>query len=538
MGTRSEQTPVAIYDTTLRDGTQTESLSLSLHDKLKIIRYLDSFGIPYIECGWPGSNPKDAEVFDRVKTMTLTNAKICAFGSTRRKGISCDDDGNCKALVAAQTPVVTLVGKSWDLHVHQVLETSLEENLSMIADTVRYFKQLGREVVFDAEHFVDGFKANKEYALKTAEVAAQAGADFVVVCDTNGGSLPWQVAEVIQQVAARVSVPLGIHTHDDGGCAVANSLAAVDAGCRMVQGTINGYGERVGNANLSTIIPDIQLKMDRRCVADDQLGNLTELSRYVAEVANLELFERAPFVGRSAFAHKGGIHVAAMLKADVSYQHIDPKLVGNSMRCLVSELSGRGNITHLAGQRGFEADHGETSQVLNQIKELENNGYCFESAEATVELMLRRSEKGYRPPFELIDYLVIVEQREGRGLLSEAMVKVKVNDQVYHCVADGNGPVHALSLALRRGLVGEYPQISEIKLTDYKVRIIDTEQGTAANVRVLIDFSQGAETWTTVGANTNIIEASWVALADAFEYALLPSNGAMTEQGPQVASQS
>lgn len=512
---------ILLYDTTLRDGTQRENISLSCDDKLKIAQRLDEFGIHYIEGGWPGSNPKDAEFFYRVKALDLKHAKVCAFGSTRYKNTRCEDDANIRALVEAETPVVTLVGKSWDLHITQVLETTLAENVAMIGESVAFFKAMGKEVIYDAEHFFDGYKADPACALATIRAAAENGADCVVLCDTNGGSLPWEVEDIVRQVAAQVDAPLGIHTHDDAGCGVANSLVAVRAGCVHVQGTINGYGERVANANLCTIVPDLQLKMGYRCVSDEQLRDLTELSRLVAEVANLGHDDHLPYVGRSAFAHKGGIHVAAMLKAEASYQHIDPTLVGNEQRALVSELSGRGNILYLAQEHGLDTGKEEAREVLRQIKELENQGYTFEAAEATVDMMLRRIRNGYQPPFELIDFMVVVENREGRGLFSEATVKVRVGERVLHTAAEGNGPVNALNLALRKALYESYPSLAQVHLTDYKVRIVNGNVGTAATTRVMIDFQRGKERWTTIGASPNIIEASWQALVDSMEYALL-----------------
>ncbi|MCP4900773.1 MAG: citramalate synthase [bacterium] len=509
---------VVLFDTTLRDGTQGEHVSLSLNDKLRVAQRLDEFGAHYVEGGWPGSNPKDAGFFERARDLNLKHAKLVAFGSTRRKNSACEDDANLKALLEAETSAVAVVGKSWDFHVERVLETTLEENLQMIFESVRYLKDYGREVVFDAEHFVDGFKANPGYALQVAEAAAVAGADYVVICDTNGGSMPWEVEDIVRQVAERVEAKLGIHAHNDSGCGVANSVAAVRGGCAMVQGTVNGYGERVGNADLMAIVPNLQLKMGKRCVEDEQLAKLTELSRFLDDLANLEHDTRAPYVGRSAFAHKGGIHVAAMLKADTSYQHVDPQLVGNASRCLVSELSGRGNIAHLAAVAGVDSDRKLAGEVLEQVKDLESRGYSFESAEATVELMMKRAEPDYAAPFDLIDFMVIVERREGRGMVAEATVKVRVGSEVVHTVAEGNGPVHALSLALRQALRETYPDIDSTSLVDYKVRTIDGEQGTAATIRVLVEYTDGERHWSTVGASTNIIEASWIALADALEY--------------------
>jgi 2-isopropylmalate synthase len=516
---------VQIYDTTLRDGTQREGISLSLSDKLGIARRLDAFGVHYIEGGWPGSNPKDAEFFDAVRGMQFKQAKITAFGSTRRKNVDPKEDMNIQALLAAGTPAVAIVGKSWDLHVRDVLETDLDENLAMIGDSIRFLKRYGKEVVYDAEHFFDGYKANPEYAMLTLRVAAESGADVVVMCDTNGGALPWEVTkiviQVLEQVYAPFGVPIGIHAHDDGGCGVANSLAAVRAGAVHVQGTINGYGERVGNANLITIIPDLQLKMGKRCVPPSSLAKITELSRYVAEVANLAHDAHFPYVGSSAFAHKGGIHVAAMRKNGLSYQHVEPTLVGNIQRTVISELSGRGNVLDKAAEYGVDTNSDQARAVLAQIKELEAQGFSFESAEASVSLMLSRLQEGYEPPFELLDFTVMVHHREKSGVGADATVKVRVGDRVLHTAAEGNGPVNALNAALRKALQDVYPSLSDVHLADYKVRILDSQNGTGATTRVLIDTEKGSRRWSTVGASTNIIEASWQALVDSIEFALL-----------------
>ena len=512
---------IFLYDTTLRDGTQREDLSLSIGDKLAIARRLADFGIHYIEGGWPGSNPKDAEFFARAVRLDFGATKITAFGSTRHKHTQCEKDANLQALLDAATPAVTLVGKSWDYHVSQVLTTTPEENLAMIRESVAYMKSRGREVIFDAEHFFDGFRANQEFALATLQAAADAGADWLVLCETNGGCLPWQVEEIVRAVAQRTGKPIGVHCHNDSGCAVANSLAAVRGGCRQVQGTINGYGERVGNANLVTILANLQLKMNYHVVSPERLRELTPLSRYVAEVVNLKFDEHSPYCGHSAFAHKGGIHVAAMLKAQDSYQHIDPALVGNEMRSVISELSGRGNIVHQAQSMGIDLNREEAQRVLNHIKHLEHEGFTFDAAEASVELMLHRLRPDYVHPFDLIDFFVITERRQSRGLLSEATVKVKVGSETKFTAAEGNGPVHALATALRDALIGAYPILETVRLTDYKVRIIDSASGTASATRVLIDFQSGSEAWTTVGASPNIIEASWRALSDSMEYALV-----------------
>jgi len=514
---------IYLYDTTLRDGTQREGISLSLDDKLKIAHRLDAFGMDYIEGGWPGSNPKDVEFFRRAPALGLSHAKLTAFGSTRRKNSRPADDANLQALLAAETPVVTLVGKSWELHVSEVLETTRDENRAMIGDSVGYCKAQGKEVIYDAEHFFDGYKANAEYALSTLEAAAHGGADWLILCDTNGGALPWEVSEITACVRERLGpqVALGIHTHDDGGCGVANTLAAVRAGTTQVQGTINGYGERVANANLCTVIADLQLKMGYDCVSPEQLAGLTGLSRYVAELANLTHDDHLPYVGASAFAHKGGIHVAAMLKHPASYQHIDPQRVGNRQRSVVSELSGRGNLIDKIQQLGLNPESLDVPAVLEQIKQLEAQGFTFEGADASVELMLRRTHPAYVPPFEMTDYTVSVQRRRGRGLIVEATVKVRVGPKIMHTVAEGNGPVNALDAALRLALTGVYPQITGVKLEDYKVRILDGENNTAATTRVLIDSRRGPRHWSTVGASPNIIDASWRALADSMEYALI-----------------
>jgi len=511
---------ITLYDTTLRDGTQSEGISLSVNDKLKITRRLDEFGIHYIEGGWPGSNPKDAEYFRRVRSMVLKTSKIAAFGSTRRKNTRPDQDLNLQALVDAETTVVTVVGKSWDLHVSDVLETTPEENLAMIEESVEYLKSLGKEVIYDAEHFFDGYKASPDYALETIQAAARGGADVIVLCETNGGALPWEIGEVVELVKGQVSVPIGIHTHDDGGNGVANALVGIQAGAVHVQGTINGYGERVGNANLCTIIPNLQLKMGLSCVSAEKLTGLSDISHFVAEIANQPPNPYLPFVGKKAFAHKGGIHVAAILKNEDSYQHIDPTLVGNVRRTLVSELSGRGNVVDKAREFGLDVDSEQARDIVVQIKELEAQGFTFEGAEASANLLIKRMDANYSAPFELVDFTVVVEHRRGLGVFAEATVKVLVDGEIVHTAAEGNGPVNALDAALRKALLSAYPRLANLRLDDYKVRILDTESGTAANVRVLIDTKNGNSRWSTVGASTNIIEASWHALADSIEYAL------------------
>lgn len=514
---------IQVYDTTLRDGTQHEGVWLSVEDKLKITARLDELGVDYIEGGWPGSNPKDIDYFERVRSLPLRHARVTAFGSTRRADTPVDQDPQVKLLVDAQTPAIAIFGKSSDLHVEHVLRTTLDENLAMIFDTVAYLKTQGREVVYDAEHFFDGYKRNPDYALATVKAAADAGADVVVLCDTNGGCLPWEIETIYAVVAAAVpGLPLGIHTHDDAGCGVANALAAVRCGAVQVQGTINGYGERTGNANLCTILPDLALKMGCEVLVPGALARLTELSRYVAETANMAHDPRLPFVGSAAFTHKGGTHVAAILRVEESYQHIDPTLVGNQKHIVISELSGQGNIKYKAEEFGLKVNgHPAIRDVLQRIKELENQGFSFEGAEASVDLMLRRAEDGYVAPFELLDFTVVVENRRQRGILAEAMVKVRVGDDVAHTAAEGNGPVNALDIALRKALLPHYPDLADMHLSDYKVRILDSHAATGALTRVLLDSTNGERTWTTIGASTNIIDASWQALADSFEYALV-----------------
>ena len=513
---------VAIYDTTLRDGSQREGISFSLADKIRITRLLDELGVDYIEGGWPGSNPKDATYFEQVHQLDLQHSKIAAFGSTRRKGIKPEADANIRALVDANTPVVTVVGKTSMLHVTDVLQTTAAENLKMIEDSLFYLKSQGKEVIYDAEHFFDGAKLDVEYGFDTLAAAVAGGADVIVLCDTNGGSMPWEVAEfVLKAHDLFPDTQFGIHTHNDGEVAVANSLAAVRAGAVHVQGTINGYGERCGNANLCSIIPDLIIKMGVPCLAQDgNLAALTHLSRAVAEIANLAPDTHLPYVGKSAFAHKGGIHVAAMRRNVDSYQHIEPMQVGNETRVLVSDLSGRGNLLSKAEELGLDVSKDQAIQVLNDIKELENDGFVFEGAEASVAVRLRRAALDYEPLFNLIDFTVIVEDRRGRGQLAEAMVKLDVDGDVVHTAAEGNGPVNALDLALRKALLPKYPPLRDIQLVDYKVRILDSEHATGAMTRVLIDSYNGVERWSTVGAGTDIICASWLALVDSLEYGL------------------
>ena len=520
---------VQLYDTTLRDGAQRAGISFSVEDKLKIAKRLAEIGIHFIEGGWPGSNPKDVEFFTRARNLDLKRATLVAFGSTRRANIKAQEDSNLNALKESGTRVVTLVGKSWDLHVTEVLNTTLEENLRMIAGSIRYIKRGGQTVFLDAEHFFDGYKRNAEYALRTVEAAAEAGADCVVLCDTNGGALPHEVAAAVK-AAKKMVISLGIHAHNDGELAVANTLAAVQAGAIQVQGTINGYGERSGHANLCSIIPALKLKMGINCISDRNLARLTEVSRYVGELANIIPDPHLPYVGASAFTHKAGLHVSGMMRHGESYQHINPDLVGNRSQVLVSELSGISNVTYKARELGLDIPKGERAKVvLEQIKALEKQGFQYEGAEASFELLVRRTDPDYRSPFELVDFMVVVEKHRRapivsarqEDMLSEAMVKVRVGDEVIHTAAEGNGPVNALDAALRKALLQFYPSLSAVKLMDYKVRILEESDGTKSKVRVLIESSDGEHDWRTVGSSTNIMEASWVALADSLEYWLL-----------------
>ncbi len=514
---------IDIYDTTLRDGSQREGVSLSVTDKIKIAEKLDQLGISHIEGGWPGSNPKDIEFFRRAAKIKFTNARLCAFSSTRRPGVSASEDANLKALIEARTETVTLFGKSWDFHVHDALKTTLEENLAMIRDSIEYLKSMGREVFFDAEHFFDGYKANPEYALATIDAAAKGGADVIVLCDTNGGLMPWELSAILSAVKEKVKTPLGIHVHDDAGMATANSLLAVREGITQIHGTINGYGERCGNANLCTIIPNLQLKMGIEVITPEQLKGLTKLSRFIAELANIAPADQQPYVGFNAFAHKGGIHVDAVSKMPATYEHANPDLVGNQRRILVSELSGRSNISLKTTGNNIKLDKDcpETATILRRIKEMEHYGYQFEGAEGSFELLILKMMKAYTPLFKLEGFRMIIEKREDGELYSEATIKVRVGNEQVHTAAEGNGPVNALDNALRKALEGFYPALKKIKLIDFKVRVIDGVDGTGAQVRVLIESSDDQMNWGTVGVSPNIIEASWIALVDSLEYGLL-----------------
>ncbi len=514
---------VDLYDTTLRDGTQREGLSLSCEDKLRIAKSLDAFGIAFIEGGWPGSNPKDVEFFQRAKEVDFKRSLLAAFGSTRRAGIAAHEDPNLVALIESAAPVCTIFGKSWKLHVEN-LRVSFDENLRMIEESVAFLKKSGRRVIYDAEHFFDGFRDDAAYALETLRAAERGGAEVLALCDTNGGSLPWQIEEAVGRVKQALASPLGIHAHDDGGLAVANSIAAVRAGARHVQGTVNGYGERCGNANLCAIAPDLELKMGLSCLPQGALREIYELAHFVAEVANLSPDEHQAYVGRSAFAHKGGIHVSAQRRNAASYQHVDPALVGNEARVVVSELSGKSNLLSRAEELGLSLSEGGEKELLERIKEAESRGFSFEVADGTVALMLKRKAPDHKAPFDLLDYKVTVSQRGTGETNAEAVIKIKIGGHLAHTAAEGNGPVSALDAALRKALLPFYPAVAGIHLVDYKVRILDGDSATRATTRVLIDSSDGHKTWTTVGASPNIIEASWHALADGIEYGLIYKN--------------
>ena len=505
-----------------------EGISLSVEDKLKIAHKLDETGVHYIEGGWPGSNPKDAEFFKRASKVQFKNAKLAAFGSTRKAGGKPETDANLKAILTAKTPVATLVGKADDRHVTKILETTLEENLAMIGESIRYLKGQGLTVFYDAEHFFDGFTSNKEYAIQCLKAAERAGADCVVLCDTNGGTVPSRFAEVVRHVVSQVKCQVGVHAHNGADVAVANSLAGIEAGATHVQGAANGYGDMSGNANMFSIIANLKLKMGLDVVTDAQLARLTEAAHYVSEIANLPPNSRAAYVGAGAFAHKAGLHASAVVKEGWSYQHIDPAIVGNDTRILVSELSGRRNIQAKIQEQGIEVDltQEDLRQLLEQVKEMESRGFQYEGAEASFGVLVRRSRPGYKPFFDLEDFWVVerrhrAEASEGREMQSEAMVKVRVGEQLFHEAAEGNGPVNALDAAVRKALAKFYPDIMAIKLVDYKVRIIDSTSGTEASVRVLIESADGEDSWTTVGASTDIIEASWLALSDSLEYWLV-----------------
>jgi 2-isopropylmalate synthase len=515
---------VQFYDTTLRDGAQSEDIAFSLNDKLRITEKLDEFGIDYIEGGWPGSNPKDLNYFHEVRRLDLTHSRIVAFGSTVRANTRPEDDENMKSLLEALTDAVTIVGKSWDLHVRDALKVNLETNLKMIEKSITFLKGQGKEVFFDAEHFFDGYRRNRAYAIRVLRTAFDAGADTIVVCDTNGGAMPFEVFEVVNEVRrALPSVPLGIHTHNDTELAVANTMMAVRAGCTHVQGTINGYGERCGNGNLCSIIPNLVLKMGLEGVGKERLERLRELSLFVDEMANFIPDKHRPYVGESAFAHKGGIHVSAIRRNPETYEHIEPGLVGNRQRVLVSDLSGEGSILAKAKEFGInlEADKRVVKEVLRKVKELEHLGYQFEGAEGSLELLMKKALGIHKRYFDLIGFRVIVEKKERNIPVSEAAIMVKVGDQTEHTAALGRGPVNALDGALRKALYKFYPALHDMVLVDYKVRVLSTKDGTGSATRVLIESTDGKRTWETVGVSENIIEASWQALVDSIDYKLL-----------------
>jgi 2-isopropylmalate synthase len=514
---------VKLYDTTLRDGTQAEDISFLMEDKIRIAHKLDEIGIHYIEGGWPGSNPKDVAFFKEIKKEKLFHARIAAFGSTRRSRITPDKDQNIRTLLQAEADVITIFGKSWDLHVRKALRISLEENLELIHDSLEYLKARAPEVFYDAEHFFDGYKADPGYAIKTLQAAQQANVDCIILCDTNGGTLPFDLVEIIEEVRKHITTPLGIHTHNDSECAVANSLHAVDHGIVQVQGTINGFGERCGNANLCSIIPALKLKMKRETISDEQLRKLRQLSRYVYELSNLSPDKHQPYVGNSAFAHKGGVHVSAIQRHPETYEHIRPELVGNSTRVLISDLSGRANILSKAEEFNINLDSKDpvTLEILDNIKEMENRGYQFEGAEASFELLMRRALGTHKKFFTVIGFRVIDEKRhEEHRPISEATIMMKVGGKFEHTAAEGNGPVNALDNALRKALEKFYPILKDVRLHDYKVRVLPAGQGTASAIRVLIESGDKESRWGTVGVSENIIEASYQALIDSIEYKL------------------
>ncbi len=530
-------THVEVYDTTLRDGTQAEGLSLSASDKLRIIRALDDFGIDYIEAGFPGSNPKDAELFARARELSLRHAKVVAFGATRHPERTPEGDSGLAALLAAETEICTLFGKSWRLHVEDVLRISEDDNLKLIEDSLAYLAGHGRRVFFDAEHFFDGFTAEPEFALRVLGAALAGGASRLILCDTNGGKLPWEVHEIVSAVRDRFpQAVIGIHAHNDTECAVANSLAAVQAGARQVQGTINGFGERCGNGNLCSILPGLEIKLGLQCLDPGKLKQLRDLARLVSEVCNTKLNPHAAYVGRSAFAHKGGVHVSAMRRSIDSYQHIDPALVGNVSRVLVSELSGRSNLVTKAEEFGLKTNAVDAAVIVNQIKHYESQGFSFEAAEASVALLIKRAEPSYAPPFKLTDFQVTVGERGTAEPFSEATVRVEVDGELMHTAGSGNGPVSALDQALRKALGIRYPQLSAVTLSGYKVRILNEDAATGAITRVLIAHDGPSGTFSTVGASTNIIAASLLALIDGLEFALLTARGDF-HTDPPVAAQ-
>jgi 2-isopropylmalate synthase len=514
---------VKYFDTTLRDGTQGENISFSAEDKIRIARKLDSLGIHYIEGGWPGSNPKDMEFFERAKDEHYKNARIVAFGSTMRFGNTPQSDPNIQALISAQTPAVSIFGKTWTLHIEQALGITCDQNLALIHDSVHYLKSQGREVIYDAEHFFDGYKDNPDYAINTLLTARLAGADWIVLCDTNGGTLPHDIQTIVQDVIQKVDAPIGIHAHNDAEMAVANSITAVQFGCRQVQGTINGYGERCGNANLCSIIPNLQIKLGFDGIKTQNLSQLTTISLYVSELANLSHNNQLPYVGKSAFAHKGGIHVSAVIKNPVTYEHIEPQLIGNVRRVLLSDLSGQSNIRFKAEELNLNLDeyHHVIPEIVKTLKQKEHEGYMYEAAEASLELLIKKITQDTVDAFEFKGFRMLIEKNENEIIRSEATIRVNVNGISEHTAAESVGPVHALDQALRKALMKFFPEIDEMQLSDYKVRVLNEKDATKARVRVLIDSTCNGETWGTVGVSENIIEASWQALMESFSYYLI-----------------
>ena len=514
---------VTVFDSTLRDGAQAEGVSFSVEDKIKIVRAIDELGIGYVEAGNPGSNPKDLEFFERIKSVELKNTKVAAFGSTRRRGISPSEDGNVQALLGAGVDTVAIFGKSWDFHVTDIINATLQENLEMIYDTVSYLKDMGKEVVFDAEHFFDGYKNNPEYAIKTLDSAVQAGADCLCLCDTNGGTFPDEIYDITKKVVDRFDVTVGIHAHNDCGMAVANTVMAVKAGAEHVQGTMTGFGERCGNTNLSTVIPDLQLKLGYKCIPDENMAKLTHIAREVSEIANLKLDDRSPFVGKTAFAHKGGMHIDGVSKNSKSFEHIDPELVGNERKFLTSEVAGRTTILSMIQKiaPSIEKSSPETARIIDRLKELEYEGYQFEGAEGGFELVIRKELGKYKPFFELENFKIVGDYPSDVDESATAMIKISVDGKTEITAAEGEGPVNALDKALRKALEVFYPDLSDVHLTDYKVRVLDSGSATASKVRVLIESSDGVDSWTTVGVSKDIIEASWGALVDSIEYKLI-----------------
>ncbi len=516
--------PIKIYDTTLRDGSQAEDIAFSVEDKIRIAHKLDELGIHYIEGGWPGSNPKDLQFFQEMQSVPLSYARVVAFGSTCRAGIPPQKDPNLQALIESGTEVIALFGKSWDIHPLQAMNINLDQNLEIIYESIRYLRERVPEVLFDAEHFFDGFKHNPSYALSTLKTAQEAKADWIVLCDTNGGSLPYEVQSILGQVKEEIRVPLGIHVHNDTEMAVGNSILAVREGVRMVQGTINGYGERCGNANLCSIVPNLKLKMGIDCITDDQLKKIREVSRFVSELANLPHSKYLPYVGDSAFAHKGGVHVSAIRKNGVTYEHVPPERVGNHQRVLISDLSGESNILYKAAEFSIDIESKDpnTRKILDDLKRLEHEGFQFEGAEGSFEILIKKALGQHRKFFDLMGFRVIVEKKEEEAPpLSEATIMVRVGDQVEHTAAVGDGPVNALDHALRKALEKFYPELMDVKLLDFKVRSLSSKDGTAAKTRVLIESGDGKSEWGTVGVSENIIQASWQALVDSIDYKLL-----------------